>query len=93
MSAYMFVEIAVRDAAVYEQYMREIPRVIAQYGGEYVVRSSKITPVAGAAPERVIVMRFESTAALRRCFGSVEYAALAQLREQATATRSFVVED
>jgi uncharacterized protein (DUF1330 family) len=94
MSAYMFVEITVREPAVYEQYTRRIPAVISQYGGSYLVRSSKVTPVAGGwRPDRIIVIKFDDLAALRACFGSREYAELAVLRERSTDTRSIVVED
>jgi uncharacterized protein (DUF1330 family) len=93
-AAFMFVEIKVKDAAVYEDYMARIPPVIAKYEGRYVVRSSKVTPVAGGwAPDRLIVMEFASVEALRKCFQSSEYKELAVLREQATATRSVMVED
>ncbi len=94
MAAFMFVEITVRDSAVYEDYVARIPPVIAKYEGRYVVRSSKVTPVAGGwAPDRLIVMEFSSVDALLRCFQSAEYKELAVLREQATITRSVMVED
>lgn len=90
----MFVEITVKDHATYEQYMARVPPVIAHGGGTYVVRSSKVTPVAGGwQPDRIIVMRFDDLATLRACFASPEYQALAELRERATLTRSIVVED
>ena len=94
MSAYMVVEISVKDQAIYEQYMARVPSVIAQHGGAYVVRSSKVTPVAGGwRPDRIIVIRFDDLATLRACFASQQYQALSELRERATVTRSIVVED
>lgn len=90
----MFVEIKVKDPVVYEDYMARIPPVIAKYEGRYVVRSSKVTPVAGGwAPDRLIVMEFASVEALRKCFRSPEYKELAVFREHATTTRSVMVED
>ena len=94
MSVFMIVEVMIRDRTVYDDYMGLIPAVIRQYRGEYVVRSSKVTPVAGGwAPDRIIVVRFDTLADLAACFGSPEYKALAVLREQSTATRSIVVEE
>ena len=94
MAAFMFVEIKVKDPAVYEDYVARIPPVISKYEGRYVVRSSNVTPVAGGwAPDRLIVMEFASAEALRKCFQSAEYKELAVLREQATITRSVMVED
>ena len=43
MSAYMLVEITVKDQALYDEYLEQIPAVIRKYKGHYVVRSSKIT--------------------------------------------------
>lgn len=94
MSAFMIVEIMVRNQTVYAEYMREIPAVITRYNGTYRVRSSKVTPVSGGwVPDRLIVVEFETLAQLRSCFASPEYKALAPLREESTVTRSIVVED
>lgn len=94
MSAFMMVEIKIKDQDVYDDYMRRVPAVIERYKGEYVVRSSRVTPVAGGwAPDRIVVIRFDSLAELAACFGSPEYRALAVLRERSTSTRSIVVEE
>ncbi len=93
MSAYMLVEIMIKDPAPYEEYMDRIPAVIAAKGGRYVVRSSRVTPVAGGwSPDRIIMMEFDDMDALRACFGSDEYKQLATLREAGTVTRSVVIE-
>lgn len=93
MSAFMFVEIMVTDSATYDEYMSLIPPVIAQYGGRYIVRSSRVIPVAGGwSPDRLIVVEFDSLTELTACFQSAEYQALAPLREKSTATRSLIVE-
>ena len=94
MSAFMLVEITVKDLAGYEEYMKQIPPVIEKHNGRYVVRSSKVTPNSGGwTPDRIILMEFSSIDELRACFRSAEYAALAPLRERSTVTRSVVIED
>lgn len=94
MSAFMLVEIMVKDEALYADYMARIPPVIAKYRGRYVVRSSRVTPVAGGwKPDRIILMEFDTLDDLRACFRSPDYAALAPLREQSTVTRSVVIEE
>ena len=93
MSAFMLIEITVKDAAVYAAYMERVPPVIEQYRGKYLVRSSKVTPNSGGwSPDRIILIEFPSLADLRACFRSPEYSALAPLREQSTSTRSVVIE-
>jgi len=38
MSAYMIVNIAVRDSTAYEEYKARVPALIQKHGGEYLVR-------------------------------------------------------
>lgn len=90
----MLVEITVKDQALYNQYLEQIPPVIRKYQGHYVVRSSNITSVAGGwKPDRIIMMEFDTLHELLACFRSPEYVALAPLREQSAVTRSIVIED
>jgi uncharacterized protein (DUF1330 family) len=93
MSVYMLVEITVKDQALYDRYLEQIPAVIRKYKGRYVVRSSKITPNSGGwKPDRIILMEFDTLAELRACFSSPEYKAFGPIREQSTITRSIVIE-
>ena len=94
MSAYMLVEITVKDQALYDQYLEKIPGVIRKYKGHYILRSSRITPNSGGwTPDRIILMKFDTVAELRACFDSPEYKALGPMREQSTVTRSIMIED
>ena len=94
MSVFAFVEITVKDEETYARYMHEVPAVIEAHGGVYMVRSSRVTPVAGGwSPDRMIVIKFATREDLSRCFQSSAYKALASLRERATITRSLIVED
>lgn len=93
MSVFMLVEITVKDQALYERYLEQIPTVIRKYRGRYLVRSSKVIPNSGGwKPDRIILMEFDTLAELRACFASPEYKALGPMREQSTITRSIVIE-
>ena len=94
MSAYMLVEITVKDQALYDEYLEQIPAVIRKYKGHYVLRSSKITPASGGwRPDRIILMEFDTMSELKACFNSPEYKAFGPIREQSTVTRSIVIEE
>ena len=94
MSVFMLVEITVKDQALYDQYLVQIPAVIRKYKGRYIVRSSKITPASGGwKPDRIIMMQFDTLADLHTCFGSPEYKAFGPIREKSTITRSVVIEE
>jgi uncharacterized protein (DUF1330 family) len=94
MSVFMLVEITVKDQALYDQYLAQIPAVIRKYKGRYIVRSSKLTPGSGGwKPDRIIMMQFDTLADLHACFGSPEYKAFGPIREKSTITRSVVIEE
>ena len=42
MSAYVIAEIEITDPAAYEEYRKQVPAVIARYGGRYTVRGGKV---------------------------------------------------
>ena len=94
MSAYMLVEIAVKDEPLYARYVELVTRVVEKYQGRYVVRSSKVSPNSGGwTPDRIILIRFDTLVDLRKCFASREYSELSPLRERSTVTRSVIVEE
>ena len=94
MSVYMLVEITIKDQALYDSYLEQIPAVIHKYRGRYVLHSSRITPNSGGGkPDRIILMAFDTVAELRACFASPEYKALGPMREESTVTRTIVIED
>lgn len=41
MSAYLIVNLEVKDATAYERYKSEVPGLIRKHGGEYLVRGGK----------------------------------------------------
>jgi len=93
MSVYMVIEIAIRNADLYSQYVERVPEVVEKYGGRYLVRGGEVTPLSGDwNPERVIIMEFETVEQLQRCFRSAEYLELAPLREQSTVSKAIIVE-
>jgi uncharacterized protein (DUF1330 family) len=93
MPVFMIIEIEIQDGELYAQYVEEVPPVIERYGGRYLARGGRVTPLAGNwHPERVIVIEFDTLEQVRQCFASPEYLALAPLRERSTRGRSIVVE-
>lgn len=92
-SVYMIIDITVNDESLYSEYIAKVPKIIEKYGGRYLVRGGKITPITGNwNPQRIIIVEFDSTEQLRRCFSSQEYLEIASLREGSTIGKSIVVE-
>lgn len=93
MSAYLIAEVDVTDPVVYEQYRALTPGAVAKYGGRFIVRGGKAELVEGApAPKRIVVLEFDSMAAVKRFYESPEYAAAKAIRQRAARSRIIFVE-
>ncbi len=95
MGAYFLVEIMeIIDAAAYGEYIAGVKDIVEKNGGEYVVRSNRVSPFfGGPCPVRVIMIRFRDRDGLERCFGSEEYKRIGPLRESSTRANACIVEE
>jgi uncharacterized protein (DUF1330 family) len=82
MPAFFMVSVTIKndaDRMVYNRYLDEVKPVIEAFGGKFIVRGEKITPVSGSwlsdgsVPDMIIVMQFPTKQQLNACFGSDEY--------------------
>jgi uncharacterized protein (DUF1330 family) len=93
MSAYVINEIVVTEPKLFQTYASQVPAILAQYGGEYVVRGGAPERVDGAEPpERLVVLRFESREAARAWRDSPEYRAILPIREATSKSRVYIVD-
>lgn len=94
MPAYFIAEIVeVLDQKTYSEYVNQVRGLVESCGGRYLVRGGAVTPVAGGwTPGRLIIIEFKNADAIRTCFRSEAYQAIAGLRESSTRSRSVIVE-
>ncbi|MBW8813528.1 MAG: DUF1330 domain-containing protein [Caulobacterales bacterium] len=93
MAAYVINEIAVHDPERFQTYSQQVPAILAQYGGAYVVRGGAPEPVDGPSPpERLVVLRFASREAARAWRSSPEYLAILPIREATSTSRVYLVD-
>jgi uncharacterized protein (DUF1330 family) len=93
MPAYLIVDVNVTDKDTYESYRTQVPPIVKQYGGRFLVRGGKTETVEGDwQPSRVVVLQFDDTAAAKRFYDSKEYRAIIDLRHRAASTRMILVE-
>ena len=93
MSAYVIAEIDITDPAAYEEYRKQVPGVIARYGGKYIVRGGKVEPLEGGwSPKRIAVVEFPSMEQALKFYRSPEYAPLLKIREKASRGKLVIVE-
>ena len=95
MSVYMVMESRVLDQEVYEQYQRLVPPIVERFGGRYLVRGGKITPLGKKdwQPERMIILEFPAMENIQQWLASPEYQQIAPLRERGADVRAVVLEE
>jgi uncharacterized protein (DUF1330 family) len=93
MPAYLIADIEVTDGGAYETYRRQVPEMIAAYGGRYVIRGGAAEVLEGSwQPRRIVVLEFPSMTRLRAFYDSADYAPLKALRMGASDSRILAVE-
>ena len=93
MSAYVIGDIEVTDAAVYEDYRRQVAATVQKYGGRFVVRGGKVEALEGGwSPKRVVLLEFPSMEQAQKWYRSSEYAPLIALRQRASRGKLVLVE-
>jgi uncharacterized protein (DUF1330 family) len=93
MAAYVIAEIDITDPAAYEDYRRQVPEVIARYGGKYIVRGGKVEALEGGwSPKRIAVVEFPSMEQALKFYRSGEYAPLLRIRQKASRGKLVIVD-
>lgn len=93
MPAYVIVEIEVTDPQLYETYKGLAPPAVKAYGGKYIARGGKTVLLEGEkAPQRLVILAFESVERAQAWWDSPEYAEAKKMRQQASRTRMVVIE-
>jgi len=93
MPAYLIVDVDVTDQDTYQTYATQVPPILHQYGGRFLVRGGKTEVVEGDwRPSRLVVLQFDDAAAARRFYDSREYRAIIEFRHRAARTRMVLVE-
>ena len=93
MTAYMIVDLDVKDATAYEEYKARVPALIARHGGEYLVRGGAHEVIEGTwQPHRLVVFRFPDRAAIHAFMDDPDYLPLKKLRQSVAATDCVAVD-
>ncbi len=93
MSAYVVVEIEVKDPATYEEYKKAAPASINVYGGKYIVRGGRTETLEGEwAPKRFVILEFENAGKARAWWSSGEYRDAKLVRQRSAVTNMILVE-
>lgn len=81
MKGYLIANVKVEDQDLSDEYSRRVDAVVAQFGGKFLVRGGKVTPVEGEMGlHRLVVLEFESTAQAQAFYDSPAYHEVLPLR-------------
>ena len=93
MTAFVIVEIEVRDPEIYENYKSLVPASVEAYGGRFIARGGTTESLEGEwAPERIVVLEFPSLERARQWWASPEYSDAKAIRMRSARTRMIVTE-
>jgi uncharacterized protein (DUF1330 family) len=92
MSAYIIVEVEVKDPVRYEDYKKLTPASIDAYGGRFIVRGGKAELIEGdQKPQRIVVLEFENSERAKAWWNSPEYSDAKKLRHATAESRMILV--
>lgn len=93
MAAYLIADVDITDAAVFEEYRRDVPASEARYGGRYIARGGATKVLEGDwEPHRLVIVEFPDMASLLAWYDSPEYSRLKAIRERCAKTRIIALE-
>ena len=93
MSAYIIVEVDVKDPERYADYRTMVPASLAAYGGKFLIRGGQVENLEGDwEPQRFVMIQFDSVDQAKRWWDSEEYREARNLRQAISDTKMIVVE-
>nr|WP_319491352.1 DUF1330 domain-containing protein [uncultured Desulfobacter sp.] len=94
MSVYFLAQISeITNKEMYLSYIQQASPIIQKYGGEYIFKSDKSTPISGSCDiTRAVLIKFENAEILKKCFTSEEYCRIKHLRENSIISKAMVIE-
>ena len=91
MSAYVIVQVDVKDPTRYEDYKKMVPPSLEKFGGRFIVRGGRTHTLEGDwAPKRFVMVEFPSVEQAKAWWDSPEYRAARDLR-WATAESQLII--
>jgi uncharacterized protein (DUF1330 family) len=91
MSAYVVVQVDIKDPVRYADYKEMVPASLEKYGGKFLVRGGKThTMEGGWAPKRFVLVEFPTVEQAKAWWDSPEYRAARDLR-QATSDSQLII--
>jgi len=93
MSAYIVVQVDIKDPEGFARYRDMVPATLEPFGGRFLARGGAIEVLEGDwQPPRFVILEFESVDQAKRWWDSDEYREARDLRQATANTKMIVVE-
>jgi uncharacterized protein (DUF1330 family) len=90
-----YVVVAIRkitDAEVYKTVLEKAPAAIKGSGGDFIIRTDKITSLDGTPPARFVLLKFDSVEQAQAWHNSAAQMEVDAIRVKSSDSLSFIVE-
>lgn len=92
-AAYLIADIRVDDVDRYQDYVANVPALVARHGGRYRVRGGAVDVLEGPwSPGRLVILEFPDRAAALAFYNDPAYAPFKALRQAVTASAVAIVD-
>jgi uncharacterized protein (DUF1330 family) len=93
MSAYVIVDIDIKDELGYQEYKKLSSSSVEAHGGKFIVRGGRTEPQEGTwIPKRLVIIEFESMHRARTWLTSPEYTIAKAIRHSTADANLVIVE-
>ena len=90
--AYVVAEVAIHDTDAFTRdYAPKVAGTLEPYGGRFLT-SGKLTALEGTAPQRFVIIAFDSVEKARRWYDSPDYQQLVPIRVKTATSTLFIAE-
>jgi uncharacterized protein (DUF1330 family) len=91
--AFYIAEFEVTDSEGIKPYAARVASTFEPFGGRFIVRGGKVSPLEGEAPKgRIVVIAFDSVEKAQAWYDSPAYRDLRPIRQKSGKSRTFIVE-
>ena len=93
MQGYVIIDAEVVDSDLLPEFAQKVSEAVAAHDGRFIIRGGNTESIHGDwAPQRLVVIEFDSFDRAREFTGSAEYAALDEYRGRAINSNVVMVE-
>lgn len=93
MKAYVVVQETINDQITFDNYRKDVPATLEEFGGRFIVRGGELSICEGEWKHpRLVVLEFPSRAAAESWYNSPAYQKLVPLRLKSAAGNLVIVD-